>query len=202
MPAAPDREIERVLAREVDRRANNLLATIQAIFRLTRASSLEEFKRQVDGRITALAKAHKLIGEGASGNAGVRRLAVQELAHYGMEGAGPVRLSGPDFLLDARAAQGFAMVLHELATNAAKYGALSQPTGTVSLEWSLESENGACFVWTESGGPPVRAPANKGFGTKLLEGIIKSDLRGDLSFDWNDRGLICSFSLLRQHADD
>jgi PAS domain S-box-containing protein len=189
-----------LLAREVDHRANNLLATIQAIVRLTQAPSMEEFKREIEGRIGAVAKAHKLIADGQWSDTDLRQLASEELQHYGLGDGNRVRLSGPDVAVNPRIGQSLALVLHELATNSAKYGALSSPTGILSLDWS-NSESGIKAVWSETGGPPVRAPKRRGFGTGLIEAMVRGDFGGELSFDWRTEGLICTFTISHPRAN-
>jgi PAS domain S-box-containing protein len=190
-----------LLAREVDHRANNLLATIQAIVRLTRAPSMDEFKHEIEGRIGAVAKAHKLIVDGQWGDTDLNRLASAELDVYGLGEGDRVRLSGPDVAVSPRIGQSLALVLHELATNSAKYGALSAPTGILTVEWSTLSSGGIKIVWTESGGPPVRAPTRRGFGTGLIEAMVRGDFAGELSFNWRTEGLICSFSIARPKSN-
>jgi two-component sensor histidine kinase len=91
------------------------------------------------------------------------------------------------------------MVLHELATNSTKYGALSAPSGRVSLEWSISSSGDVHLRWSEAQGPTVAYPETRRFGTQLIEMIIQSDLGGELSFDWRSTGLICEFSISHEH---
>jgi two-component sensor histidine kinase len=183
-----------LLAREVDHRANNLLATIQAIVRLTRASSVDDFRHDLEGRIGAVAKAHKLIAEGEWGDTDLQQLAAAELDAYGLGEGNRVRLAGPPVPISPRIGQSLALVLHELATNSAKYGALSAPEGYLTLEWA-KLPSGIRLTWTETGGPPVRPPARRGFGTGLVEAVVRGDFSGELSFDWRPAGLICCFSI-------
>jgi two-component sensor histidine kinase len=199
------RNEERVqlLAREVDHRAHNLLATVLAILRLTRADDLESFRTDVSGRITALAGAHKLFTEQADGRTDLKRLVGLEFAPYGTVGESRIRLDGPDLAVSARTGQGLALVLHELTTNAAKYGALSRAEGMVEMSWTLTNgsngapRRGATLRWIERGGPPTSPPTRKGFGTNLIQAVVETDLRGTVHFDWQSEGLVCTLSFQR-----
>jgi two-component sensor histidine kinase len=94
-------------------------------------------------------------------------------------------------MLEPKTAQAIAMTLHELATNAAKYGALSAPAGHLHVEWSLTENNQVVLQWIETGGPPVEPPAREGFGTQLMQAMIAGQLQGTISFDWRPEGLAC-----------
>jgi len=107
-----------------------------------------------------------------------------------------VRIGGPKLLLEPNAAQAIAVILHELATNAAKYGALSVSDGHVQVEWSRRLNGRLVLRWTENGGPPVRPPTRKGFGTRAIEGMIRSQFKGEARFDWRAAGLACEISLV------
>ena len=154
-----------LLARELQHRTKNLLAVIQAIASVTLRtdSSREEFS----ARLHALARAQNLLMEGDERGASLKRLVIQAMESF----ADRVFIDGPDVQLDATTAQGFALILHELATNAAKHGALSRSMGTVTVQWSTEagSASSLSFRWVERGGPPASRPNHRGFGTKLLE---------------------------------
>ncbi len=187
----------RLLAREVDHRANNLLATILAILRLTRAESLDDFREDVTARITALAGAHRLLAQQVDGRTDFKRLVALEFAPYGAAGESRIRLDGPDFDVTARTGQGLALVLHELTTNAAKYGALSKPEGTVEMSWIRTdgpTGRGVTLRWVERGGPPAHPPSRKGFGTNLIQAVVENDLQGTIAFDWRAEGLVCALT--------
>jgi two-component sensor histidine kinase len=92
-------------------------------------------------------------------------------------------------------AQTMAISLHELATNAAKYGSLSSADGHLEIAWSLTADGRLCLSWIESGGPTVAPPAHRGFGTRIMESIIAGQLRGEVRFDWHDQGLTCEIAL-------
>jgi two-component sensor histidine kinase len=105
-----------------------------------------------------------------------------------------MRIDGPQVLLEPNAAQAIAVTLHELATNAAKYGALSAANGKVDLKWSHEPDGRLNLRWIETGGPAVQAPTRKGFGGRIIERII-AQLKGETRFDWRAEGLVCEITL-------
>jgi len=188
-----------LLLREVDHRAKNALATARAALRLTRAASVEEFIEAVDGRIGALAQAMGVLAATGWQGAELEGLLRGELTLFAGTGPqGPVlKYSGPKVELVARAVQPLAMAVHELATNAAKYGALSVPSGVVRLSWSLEPGPPPCLelVWRERGGPRVAAPNVAGFGSRLLAATVKRQLAGRFATDWSPEGLTCRIHL-------
>ncbi len=193
-------ERQRRLARELDHRVKNVLAVVQAIAAQTvRASgSLDEFAGAFEGRLGALARAHGLLTSTGWVGADLRGLAEQTLEPY-LDGAAEVAMDGPSVALPPRQAVALAMVLHELATNAAKYGALSVPGGRVGVVWEMgEGKNGACrvqLVWKEAGGLEVgMAPGRKGFGTALIEQSLRHDLEGAGGLRFEPGGLRCELS--------
>ena len=183
-----------LLAHEAEHRAKNMLAVVQAIVRLTKADTADELKRAVTGRINALDNVHRLFVQSNWAGADLRTLAVEELSPYRKPEDLKAELSGPDVMLNQAAAQAVSMTLHELATNAAKYGALSAPGGHVRIVWSRRN-GGLHFCWTESGGPPVQTPSKRGVGTKVMESMIQGQMHGTIRFDWRAQGLCCDFSL-------
>lgn len=167
-------ECQSLLMAELDHRVRNMLATIQAMVSLTGrdAATPAEFAAGLRGRIAAMAGAHALLTQGRWQGADLADIVEREMQVY----AEAVTASGPaGCLLGAKHALEFALSLHELATNASKYGALSTPKGRVSISWSIERRAGdhdhaaARFIWQESGGPPVTPPAAKGFGSRLIQ---------------------------------
>jgi len=194
---AEDRQA--LLAREVDHRARNALAIIQSIIRLTRARNVSEYVATVEGRINSLALAHTLLSNSRWHGADLGTLVVEEFAPY--RGAHKVEVDGPNVSLSPPTAQGIALALHELATNAAKHGALSSMKGKVRLSWRVEADT-LTLNWAENGGPPVRAPATRSFGLKVIRASIEQQLGGTASFDWNPKGLRCELSIaLRKGAE-
>lgn len=181
--------MQALLAREVDHRARNALAVVQAIIRLARADSQEAYAAAVDGRVRALANTHDLLSKSRWQGADVRSLVEEEMAPY--RETGGISVTGPSTILPPEKAQTLGLALHELATNAAKYGALSQPGGSVSIEWSLK-DGALNIVWQEAGGPPVQAPAKIGFGTKIISAGLSRQNGDDAEFDWDPAGLKCT----------
>jgi PAS domain S-box-containing protein len=182
-----------LLAREVDHRARNALAVIQSIIRLTRANTVEDYVFAVEGRITALARAHTLLSDSRWYGADLATLAADELAPY--RARDKVGIHGPDIALQASTAQGLALALHELATNAAKHGALSSVNGRLKLTWHL-CPDALMLHWEECGGPLV-APSARSFGLRLIRASIEQQLGGQATFEWNPQGLRCNISIPR-----
>jgi PAS domain S-box-containing protein len=184
-----------VLAREAEHRAKNVLATVQAVVQLTKSDTVEGFKQAVSGRIRALANVHRLFVETRWEGADVRSIVTEELSAYSQGREPGIRISGPTILLEPGAAQAIAVVLHELTTNAAKYGAFSVPNGQVQVEWSREVDSSIVLRWTETSGPLVEPAKKQGFGMRVMENMIRTQLKGDLRFDWRAEGLSCKLAL-------
>ena len=184
-----------MLAGEVVHRANNLLAVVQATVRLTEAETVEELKEAIHGRIQALGHAHALLAQSRWSGAELEQLVEDELAPYRCGLAPRARIRGPNLVLDPKAAQSMAMALHELTTNAAKYGALSTPAGEVRIEWRHGPNGRLAFRWAEAGGPAVKPPRRKGFGTSVIVGMIRDQLDGEVRFEWDKAGLVCEVDL-------
>jgi PAS domain S-box-containing protein len=192
-------EAKMLLAREVDHRAKNALAVVQSVLALTRTEDPAAFKKAVMGRIAAMALAHTLLARERWNGADLRALLEEELAAYrgggGLESA--VQLDGPAVGLAPGAAQPVAMAVHELATNAAKYGALSGSGGHVAINWTKDpATGGLTLTWRERGGPAVTTPpAHRGFGTSLIQSTVVRQLGGGLEMRWEATGLRCTISL-------
>jgi PAS domain S-box-containing protein len=185
-----------LLAREVDHRARNALAVVQSILRLTRADSIEGLVAALDGRIQALARAHTLLSNTRWQGADLVRLVTEEMDPYRNLDSERVIMSGPALLLRPSMAQAFALVLHELATNAAKYGALSSASGRVLVNWELTPES-LVLRWCESGGPATHVPTKNGFGTRVVTASIERELQGRATFNWRPEGLECILAVPR-----
>jgi two-component system CheB/CheR fusion protein len=183
-----------LLAREADHRTKNLLALAQAAVHLTNGESAAELKTAIEGRLRALANAHALLAQSRWAGANLRNLALEELAPYCAADDPRARIDGPDVMLEQAPAQAIALALHELTTNAVKYGALSTPSGCIGIEWRLQSGNRLFLRWSESGGPPVKEPARKGFGTRVMTRLC-DQLNGELRFDWREDGLVCEMAI-------
>jgi two-component sensor histidine kinase/DNA-binding response OmpR family regulator len=177
-----------LLIQEVDHRARNALAVVQSIIRLTKADTIGAYVETIEGRIRALSTAHALLSESRWEGADLGRLVDEELAPYRQGELERIAWSGPAVFLQPSSAQIIALVLHELATNAAKYGAMSAPPGRVEVSWQL-SENVLTMVWQETNGPRVQAPKAKGYGTKVINASVVQQLGGTINFDWREEGL-------------
>jgi len=189
-----------LLAREVDHRARNALAVVQSIVRLTRANSVEGYVAAVEGRIKALARAHALLSDARWHSADLGALVAEELAPYRAGEIDKVKVVGPNVSLPPHMAQGLALALHELATNAAKHGALSSVLGKVSLSWQLRPDF-LVLQWIETGGPGVAAPSARSFGLKVIRTSIENQLNGKAAFDWSPQGMQCKLAIpLRDSA--
>jgi PAS domain S-box-containing protein len=182
------------LAREAEHRSKNLLATVQATVSLSRSDTPEGLKKAIEGRILALANVHSLFVQTRWIGADLSTIATQELTPYSEKGEGRVQIDGPQVLLEPNTAQVVAVTLHELATNAAKYGALSVPAGQIVLKWLHEADGRLILRWREIGGPEVKTPTHQGFGTRVIERII-GQLKGKARFDWHADGLVCEITL-------
>src|SRR5262244_3691035 len=190
-------KMQRVLTDELAHRVKNTLATVQAIANqsLVRAKSPTDFVSSFTGRIQALAKAHTLLTRRKMQGADVMEL-VSEQVLIGAPNDDRISCSGPLLVLDAQAAVQLALVLHELATNARKHGALSVPQGRLSVTWQMRT-NGGCSLllsWKESHGPKVSAPNAHGFGRTLIEQTVRAR-GGEASVDYRTDGLSCEIKL-------
>jgi PAS domain S-box-containing protein len=192
---------ERLLARELDHRAKNMLAVVQSVLALTRGPTIEEFRSAVEGRIQALGRAHSMLAESRWDGANLEQIAAEELAPFAGQ-HGRVQLSGPELMLRPAAAQSLALVIHELVTNAAKYGALSVEDGQLAVTWQVVGEALASrlrLTWTETGGPPPKGAESQrktsGFGSRLIRTSIERQLGGRLDMDWPQEGLKLAFEV-------
>jgi PAS domain S-box-containing protein len=185
-----------LLAREVDHRAMNVLSVVQSIVRLTRAEDMEAYVATIDGRIQALAQSHALLSRSRWQGAELEKLVEDELRPYRDESGDRDKFitTGQNVMLEPTTAQTVALALHELVTNAAKYGALSTPPGRVQLAWDIRPDS-IVLRWLEKGGPAVEPPARNGFGTRVISAIIEGQLGGAATFDWQREGLQCTISI-------
>ena len=181
------------LAREAEHRSKNLLANVQAMVNLSQADAVPDLKKSIEGRIRALANVHSLFVATRWIGAELSTIAANELAPYAAAEEKRVRIDGPQVLLEPDTAQAVAVILHELATNAAKYGALSTANGHVELKWSHGADGRLNLRWAETGGPAVRLPTRRGFGGRIIEQMI-AQLRGQSHFDWRANGLVCEIT--------
>jgi PAS domain S-box-containing protein len=182
------------LAREAEHRSKNLLSTVQATVMLSQSDTSEGLKEVIDGRIRALNNVHSLFAQTRWIGADLSTIAAQELAPFSADSTRRVRIDGPPFLLAPDAAQAVAVTLHELATNAVKYGALSAANGRVDLKWSHEADDELRLLWKEKDGPKVQEPTRTGFGSRVIEQMI-GGRSGKARFDWRVEGLVCEITL-------
>jgi len=188
-------ERQDLLIAELDHRVKNVLARVAVVAMQTRqgSSSMDEFVKALDGRIQSMAAAHALLSQSRWQGVGLNDLVRHQLAPYATDAN--TTISGPNIMLTAAATQAASMVLHELATNAAKYGALSTPVGHVSVNWDRTTGGNAAaslmIVWQEVGGPPIAAQGRAGFGTSLIRSLIPHELGGTVHLDFNPDGVHC-----------
>lgn len=190
---AEQNSIRDTLTRELNHRVKNTLANVLSIVSLTRrrARNLEEFAEGLDGRIRALSATHDLLTQSDWGTTPIRAVIEAELAPYARS-EGSLELAGPTVELAPNDALSLGLAIHELATNAAKYGALSVAAGKVRVTWSLDREDLASVRWVERGGPPVPALRPRGFGTDLIEKIVAHELRHPVDLAFKPGGVACT----------
>jgi two-component sensor histidine kinase len=162
---------------------------------LSEADTPDGLKKAIAGRIAALAGIHSLFGQSRGTGAELGSLVRQELAPYSRDERMRTQIEGPTVVLKPDLAQAIAVALHELATNAAKYGALSVPEGQIRVEWSRATDGRVVLRWTEAGGPLVSPPTRKGFGTHVMEAMIRGHVGRHVRLDWRAEGLACGITL-------
>lgn len=191
-------EQQRLLINELNHRVKNTLATVQSIAAQTarRAESPEDFREKFETRLIALSQTHNVLTRGGWESASLRELLTQEFEPYAGE---QVRMDGPEVDLPPRTAVTLGMVFHELATNAAKYGALSSPAGVVRVSWQVVLGDGEASLlvlqWREENGPPVKRPTRRGFGSRLIEGSVKGELGGVSRMVFDPAGFHCRLEI-------
>ncbi|MBP2299413.1 HWE histidine kinase domain-containing protein [Azospirillum picis] len=190
-------ERQELLIAELNHRVRNILSLVRALVRQSEsgAETVQQFAGIVAGRIEALARAHDQITADNWGPASLRALITAEIGAYLSAKNERVRLTGPEVLLAPQAFSVFALVVHELTTNSAKYGALSDSSGWVEVDWSMGEDGRLLIDWQENGGPPVRAPTRTGFGTTVIERSVPHDLRGEAEVTYALPGLRARFMI-------
>jgi two-component sensor histidine kinase len=194
-----------LLIRELHHRVKNTLATVQAVVGATARSALniDDFYQAFVGRIISLANTHSLLTEAVWQTASLREIMEKELRPYNDVRGQRISLNGPAVELPSDAAVPIGMAIHELTTNAAKYGALSVSRGKVSVSWEAEpAEEGTRLklVWGESGGPEVSAPTRQGFGSRLLHRVLATQLNAKVDMDFRPEGLRVALDAILKHA--
>jgi len=196
-------ERQRLLIAELDHRVKNLLARVAVVAMYTRqgSHSVDEFIQALDRRIQSMADAHSLLSQSRWQGVDLADLVRHQLAPYAT--SGNTMIGGPDVMLSAAATQAVAMVLHELVTNAVKYGALSTPNGRVSVKWDRRCEGQperVIIEWREHGGPPVAPPAESGYGTSLIRELIPHELGGSVDLAFAPDGVRCTVDVPLEQA--
>lgn len=188
-------EMQRLLLGELNHRVKNMLAIVQSIATQTlrNAASPEEFTENFTGRVQSIARAHTLFTRDAWQGTDIRDL-VRDQLMLDDEKDDRISWSGAPFTLEPQSAMSFSMILHELGTNARKYGALSVPGGRLTLQWTLDAKAELVVQWMERGGPLVHAPLRRGFGTTLIERGLKAH-NGEAVIQYDPEGLICEIKL-------
>jgi two-component sensor histidine kinase len=183
-----DEEQRETLVAELDHRVKNVLASVQSLAAQSarKASSLEGFLKTFSGRLKSMASAHQLLTATRWRGAGMLNIAAAEL---GGLAPGQTRWEGPDIMLTPRAANALALALHELATNAVKFGALSTDAGGVEVDWRRLEDGGFSLNWVEHGGPRVAPPVRHGFGSTLLDKVTGRELGGEVRVDYPSEGV-------------
>lgn len=191
---------QRMLNEELNHRVKNILAVIKSLVARPVAAgrSIDDYIASLSGRIQALAYAHDQVVRGDGGGT-LGDLLAAELGPYRGQG-GVVTVDGPPLWLEARAFSVMALILHELATNAAKYGALSVPGGRVEIAWTMTDAGDAEIAWRERGGPEVAPPRRAGFGSALIQRSIPFDLGGKSTVEYRPAGLEARFLLPARHV--
>jgi two-component sensor histidine kinase len=184
-----------LLIRELHHRVQNMLATVQAIMGSTaRASTtIQEFQEAFTGRIVSLSKTHTVLAANASQKLSLRELLCNELDPYDDDTGKRVVLAGPEVYLESSVAIPLGMAIHELTTNAVKYGALSVMGGSVEVKWSMLEEGGPVpafrVAWVERNGPKVEPPTHRGFGSQLLQRVLTHQIGAEANLDYLEDGL-------------
>jgi len=190
------RAAEHRLLREVDHRAMNALALVQGIVRLSQADNVRAYAEAIQARVGALARAHQLLSARGWAPAPLALVVRGELAGYD---DGRLRLEGPETRVGAQQVQPLVLALHELASNAARHGALARSQGTLAIDWR-EASDAVTLTWRERGCPGA-AQARTGFGTRMVNAIVKQQLRGTVRRTWTPEGLELTMTFPRQVGD-
>jgi two-component sensor histidine kinase len=188
-----ERAQQALLINELNHRVKNTLATVQSMAAMTMGRDPSgDQARAFEGRLFALSRAHDVLTRGAWERADLAEVVKEAIGPFA--DGGRIIAQGPTVTLSPQQALALSMALHELGTNASKYGSLSAPSGQVAIDWSLNGE-GLDFRWTESGGPPVAPPTRRGFGSRLLETALARELDGDVRLTFDPAGLSCRLTM-------
>jgi two-component system CheB/CheR fusion protein len=193
-------ERQRLLLAELQHRVRNTLGVVRSIARRSAetSNSVEDYAAHLDGRLNAFARTQALVTRDPGAGVDLEYLVVEELLGYRAREGEQIRISGPKVRVQPKAAETFAMAVHELATNAIKYGALSQPSGSIDISWRIDETADPIelvFDWREKGGPPVVPPLRKGFGVELLERTVAFELKGRTTLAFDPAGVYCTIAI-------
>ncbi|AUC93295.1 MULTISPECIES: HWE histidine kinase domain-containing protein [Bradyrhizobium] len=190
-------ERQELMIAELNHRVRNILGLVRGLVAQSKdtATSVEEFSGVLGGRIQALARAHDQITSLNWAPVALKTLVESEAGAYLGSRAGRIQMGGPDVALDPKAFATLALVVHEMMTNSAKYGALADSTGQVEIVWKLDRNSSLVIDWKESGGPPVQPPSRRGFGTTIIERSIPFDLKGDAELRFDLLGVQAKFTI-------
>ena len=193
-------ERQRVLLAELQSRVRNTLGVVRSIARRSAetSTSVEDYAAHLDGRLNAFARTQAMVTRDPEGGVDLEYLVVEEMLGYNAREGAQLRVSGPLVRFRPKAAETFALAIHELATNAIKYGALSRPAGKVDVSWRLDASadlTELIFDWQEKGGPRVEPSQRKGFGTELLEKTLAFELKGRTTLNYDPSGLRCTIAM-------
>jgi light-regulated signal transduction histidine kinase (bacteriophytochrome) len=188
-------ERQELMIAELNHRVRNILSLVRALVTQSKetATSTEEFASVLGGRIQALARAHDQITNLNWAPVALKSLVESEAGAYLGARAGRIKMGGPEVALDPKAFATLALVVHEMMTNSAKYGALADSTGQVEVVWTLDQGSNLAIDWKESGGPPVQPPTRRGFGTTIIERSVPFDLKGDAEIRFDLLGVQAHF---------
>ena len=200
-------ENQQTLINELNHRVKNTLATVQSISAQTLRTAVtpQDAREALDDRLMALSRAHNVLIRRSWQSADLHEIVTEALAAYRDGGGARIKIAGPVVVLPPQVALALSMALHELATNALKYGALSSRGGTVGVAWTLDDgDDGGRLnlVWTEQNGPPVQTPTRQGFGTRLINRSLAAELGGAVTIDFATTGVICSIQAVITNPPD
>jgi two-component sensor histidine kinase len=193
--------LQKLMVNELNHRVKNTLATVQSMASQTfrNAGNFDEARNKFDGRLVALGRAHEVLSDQRWLSADLHEIVDSVFLPLGLKGSARIAITGPAIALAPRTALMISMVLHELATNAVKYGSLSNSDGRITIGWMLRTEGKNELVdlsWRESGGPKVSEPIAKGFGSRLIEQSIVAQLDGKVALAFAPEGLTCEIEFL------
>jgi len=192
-----------LLIEELNHRVKNTLALMQAIAVQTFRSASREERAKFEGRLGALAEAHNLLSQEKWAGSELKDVITRAVQPFLPNAPERIRMNGPAVPLSPRLAVVLSMIVHEIATNAAKYGALSNETGRVTLDWEVIADTPKPrlrLIWSEIGGPPVTEPVQRGFGSRLIERSARDQLGGEATVDFLPRGVVCTVTCVLDEA--